>query len=174
MKEILEVRAKVRSFSQEIRSGQRKGATGKTFDRVLNIGIGGSLLGLLSAYEALKSCADVLKKGDHVLPMNCISNVDPADFGLQIKDCNPQTVLVIISSKSFTTMETCLNLNLVKEWLLNEYKTIDPTLDEETILKKHLVASTSNVEAAKKSGFEESNIFKFWDWVGGRYSVFSL
>lgn len=172
-KEVHGVRSQISTFSEEIRSGKRLGVTGKHFDSILNIGIGGSLLGLKSSYEGLKACEDVRAKKQNIFSMRCIANVDPADFGLTVEGVDPETTLVIISSKSFTTMETALNLALVKEWLVKGLQAKNSALTAEEICKKHLLASTANPAVAAKAGFPEDCVFKFWDWVGGRYSVSS-
>lgn len=105
--------------------------------------------------------------------MKFIANVDPADFGLRTDGLDVETTIVIISSKSFTTMETALNLALVKEWFLSSIKSIRPDLKQEEVFARHFLASTANPALANKAGFHDESIFKFWDWVGGRYSVSS-
>lgn len=113
----------------------------------------------------------MVEKGDKILTMKFIANVDPADFGIQARGIDAESTLVIISSKSFTTMETSLNLALMKDWLVQSYKSKGLNFSEEEIYNKHVLASTANPAAAAKAGFPQDQIFKFWDWVGGRYSV---
>lgn len=170
-KEIREVRNKVAKFAQEVRDGKRVGATGKKFSCILNIGIGGSLLGIKSAFTALSGAKELANRKD-IFCMKFIANVDPADFAIETRHVDWETTLVIISSKSFTTMETTLNMNLVREALVANLQKIDPSLDADAIFNKHLLASTANHVQAAKSGIPAESCFKFWDWVGGRFSVF--
>lgn len=170
-KVISDVREEVKLFSEGVRKGEIKGATDKTFEMLLNIGIGGSLLGLKSTYEGLEAASDVLEKGTKVLPMRFIANVDPADFCLKTNGVDCETCLVVISSKSFTTMETSLNLALVKNWLVKEYEKKGLKLSPEEIFTKHIVASTANPDKAISQGFPENRVFRFLKSVGGRYSV---
>ena len=171
--EVLDVRKKIQAFAGLVRSGERTGATGKPFQLLLNIGIGGSLLGLKSTYEGFRACQDVRAKGDKVLGMKFIANVDPADFAFAVEGVDCETVLIIIASKSFTTMETAMNLSLVKKWIVSEYQKRGSTLTEQQIFEKHILVSTANQPAANKAGFPDESIFRFWDWVGGRYSASS-
>ena len=173
MTEIHQVREKVKKFANEVREGSRVGITGKPIKTILNIGIGGSLLGLKSTYEGMQACEDVRLAKQPILNMRFIANVDPADFGLRTDGLDVETTLVIISSKSFTTMETALNLALVKEWFLSSMKSLHPEIKSEDVFARHFLASTANPALASKAGFSEDSIFKFWDWVGGRYSVSS-
>lgn len=170
-KEIREVRVKVAQFAQEVRAGQRTGATGKKFNTILNIGIGGSLLGLKSAYTALCGAKELTNKGSEIFGMKFIANVDPTDFAMETRHLDWESTLVIVSSKSFTTMETTLNMNLVKEALAGHLLTIDSSLKPDVIFAKHLLASTANDQEAMKAGLSAESCFKFWDWVGGRFSV---
>lgn len=169
-KEIKQVRDKIAKFAQEIRDGKRVGATGKKFTCILNIGIGGSLLGLKSAYTALCGAKELAHKQD-ILCMKFIANVDPADFAMQTRHIDWESTLVIVSSKSFTTMETTLNMNLVKEALVANLQKIDKGLTAEAVFGKHILASTVREDVAVKSGISPDACFKFWDWVGGRFSV---
>lgn len=169
-KEIKQVRNKIAQFAQEVRDGKRLGATGKKITCILNIGIGGSLLGLKSAYTALCGAKELVHKKD-ILCMKFIANVDPADFAIETRHLDWESTLVIISSKSFTTMETTLNMNLVREALVFNIQKANPSLKADEIFGKHLLASTANDQQAAKSGIPPESCFKFWDWVGGRFSV---
>lgn len=169
-KEIKQVRSKIAQFAQEIRDGKRVGATGKKFTCILNIGIGGSLLGLKSAYTALCGAKELAHKSD-IMCMKFIANVDPADFAMETRHIDWESTLVIVSSKSFTTMETTLNMNLVKEALIANLQKIDKGLTANAVFSKHLLASTAKEDVAIKSGIAPDAVFKFWDWVGGRFSV---
>lgn len=172
-KEIKEVRAKIASIAQDIREGKRVGVTGKKFKCILNIGIGGSLLGLKSAYCALCGAKELAGRDD-ILSMRFVANVDPTDFAMETRDLDWETTLVIISSKSFTTMETTLNMNLVKQQMVAALKKINSNISPESIFAKHFLASTANSQNALKSGIPVESCFKFWDWVGGRFSVVSF
>jgi glucose-6-phosphate isomerase len=169
-KEIKEVRSKVAEITQEIRDGKRTGSTGKKFSCILNIGIGGSLLGLKSAYLALSGAKELAKRED-ILEMRFIANVDPADFVTQTKGINWESTLVVVSSKTFTTIETILNMNLVREQIVSSIQKIDSSLKADDIIAKQFLASTANPTNAAKAGIPEDSCFKFWDWVGGRFSV---
>ena len=169
-KEIKQVRSKIAQVAQEIRDGKRVGATGKKFTCILNIGIGGSLQGLKSAYTALCGAKELAHKSD-IMCMKFVANVDPADFAMETRHLDWESTLVIISSKSFTTVETTLNMNLVKEALIANLQKIDKSLTANAVFSKHILASTANEEMAVKSGIASEACFKFWNWVGGRFSV---
>lgn len=169
-KEIKEVRNQIAKIAQEIREGKKVGATGKKFSCILNIGIGGSLLGLKSAYTALCGTKELANKKD-ILCMKFIANVDPTDFAMETRHIDWESTLVIVSSKSFTTMETTLNMNLVKEALAESLLKADSSLSKDVIFNKHILASTANHQVAMKAGIAQESCFKFWDWVGGRFSV---
>lgn len=169
-KEIHQVRSKVAHFAQEVRDGKRVGSTGKKFKCILNIGIGGSLLGLKSAYTALCGAKELAHRKD-IFSMRFIANVDPSDFAIETRDLDWESTLIIVSSKSFTTMETTLNMNLVKEALVAHIQKVDSSLSADVIFNKHILASTANEQVAVKSGIAADSCFKFWDWVGGRFSV---
>jgi glucose-6-phosphate isomerase len=148
------------AFAEKIRSGQWLGHTGKRIRNVINVGVGGSDLGPVMAYEALRhySQRDLL--------FRFISNVDGTDFTEATRELNPAETLFIISSKTFTTQETMANAQAAREWCLRK-------LGAEQALPKHFVAVSSNIEQATKFGVGKENIFGFWDWVGGRYSMTS-
>jgi glucose-6-phosphate isomerase len=147
------------TFSDRIRSGEWKGHTGKRIRNVVNIGIGGSDLGPVMAYEALK------RYSQRDLTFRFVSNVDGTDFAEAVLDLDPQETLFVISSKTFTTLETMTNAHTAREWLLAGLG------KDESAVGKHFVAISTNADAVKKFGIDTANMFGFWDWVGGRYSM---
>ncbi|MFD1935050.1 MULTISPECIES: glucose-6-phosphate isomerase [Nonomuraea] len=147
---------KMSDFSARVRSGEWKGQTGQAIKTVVNIGIGGSDLGPAMAYEALRDYADAGITGRFV------SNIDPADIHGALKDLDPATTLVIVSSKTFTTLETLTNAKVARAWLVG-------ALGEDAVAK-HFVAVSTNAEKVAEFGIDTANMFGFWDWVGGRYS----
>src|SRR5262245_16747424 len=146
-------------FSNRVRSGEWKGHTSKRIRHVVNIGIGGSDLGPVMAYEALKHYSD------RAMTFRFISNVDGTDFAEAVHDLKADETLFIVSSKTFTTLETMTNANSAREWSLAGLGG-DPTS-----VAKHFVAVSTNAEAVAKFGIDTANMFQFWDWVGGRYSM---
>jgi glucose-6-phosphate isomerase len=146
------------TFSNRVRSGEWKGHTGKRIRNLVNIGIGGSDLGPVMAYEALKHYSQ------RDLTFRFVSNVDGTDFAEAVQDLHPEETLFIISSKTFTTLETMTNAHTAREWLLAGLK-------DEASIAKHFVAISTNADAVKKFGIDTANMFGFWDWVGGRYSM---
>jgi len=160
MPEVNAVLEKIKEFSNKVRSGEWKGYTGKVITDVVNIGIGGSDLGPVMVTEALKHYA---KKG---LNVHFVSNVDGTHIVETLKDLNPETTLFLIASKTFTTQETMANAHTARKWFLAEAN------DEEAI-KKHFVALSTNKTEVEKFGIDPENMFVFWDWVGGRYSLWS-
>ena len=145
-------------FSDQVRSGQWQGYTGKPIRNVINIGIGGSDLGPVMAYEALKHYS----KRD--LTFRFVSNVDGTDFEEATRDLDPEETLFIISSKTFTTLETMTNAHTARAWALK-------ALHHEEAVARHFVAVSTNAEEVAKFGIDTANMFGFWDWVGGRYSM---
>lgn len=148
----------MKSFSEKIISGEHKGFSGKEITDVVNIGIGGSDLGPVMVCSALKHFKTILD-------VHFVSNVDGNHIAEVVKNLNPETTLFIIASKTFTTQETMTNANSAKDWFLKAGKQED--------VAKHFVALSTNIEEVKKFGIAEENIFEFWDWVGGRYSLWS-
>lgn len=148
------------NLARKIRDGQWKGHSGKTIRNIVNIGIGGSDLGPVMAYEALRYYSN------RDLYFRFISNIDGTDFAEVTRDLNPEETLFIVSSKSFTTQETMTNARTAREWALSQMK------DEEAIAK-HFVAVSTNIPRVKEFGILPENMFEFWDWVGGRYSMCS-
>ena len=145
-------------FSNRVRSGAWTGHTGKRIRNVINIGIGGSDLGPVMAYEALRHYSD------RNLTMRFVSNVDGTDFAEATRDLDPAETLFIISSKTFTTLETMTNAHTARDWTLR-------ALGDEKAIAKHFVAVSTNTEGVAKFGIDTANMFGFWDWVGGRYSM---
>ena len=154
------VLAKIRAFTESVRSGEWRGYTGKEITDVVNIGIGGSDLGPKMVLAALKPYAHPR------ITNHFVSNVDSTDIAETLKLCNPETTLFLIASKTFTTQETMANANSAKVWLL-------ASAGEETAVAKHFAALSTNAEKVAEFGIDTNNMFEFWDWVGGRYSLWS-
>jgi glucose-6-phosphate isomerase len=146
-------------FSKRVRSGAWRGQTGKRIRNVINIGIGGSDLGPVMTYEALKYFSD------RAMIFRFVSNVDGTDFVEAVRDLDPTETLFIISSKTFTTLETMTNARTAREWLLGSMG------GEPNAVAKHFVAVSTNAKEVAKFGIDTANMFGFWDWVGGRYSM---
>ncbi|MES9824830.1 MAG: glucose-6-phosphate isomerase [Candidatus Thiodiazotropha endolucinida] len=151
---------RMEAFSESVRCGDWKGYTGKPISDVVNIGIGGSNLGPLMVCEALKP----YQKPD--LRMHFVSNVDGTHIVDTVSALDPETTLFIIASKTFTTQETLTNAVTARKWLLDE-------LHDEAAVARHFVAVSTNAEAVSRFGIDTANMFEFWDWVGGRYSLWS-
>ena len=158
MPEIHEVKAKIKDFTNAIVDGKRKGYTDKAFTDVVNIGIGGSDLGPAMVVDALQYYKNRLTT-------HFVSNVDGDHVNEVLKKLNPETTLFVIVSKTFTTQETLSNANTIKEWFLKSASKDD--------VAKHFVAVSTNIENVKSFGIDESNIFPMWNWVGGRFSLWS-
>ncbi|WP_067034933.1 glucose-6-phosphate isomerase [Allomuricauda sp. CP2A] len=156
--EVYEVKEKIKSFSEAVISGNKKGFTGKAFTDVVNIGIGGSDLGPAMVTEALKFYKNHLKT-------HFVSNVDGDHVHEVLKELNPETTLFIIVSKSFTTQETLSNALTIKKWFLEHASQKD--------VAKHFVAVSTNLEKIEEFGIADDNVFPMWDWVGGRFSLWS-
>src|SRR5262249_29061710 len=150
---------KMADFSNRVRTGAWKGYTGKRIRNVINVGIGGSDLGPVMAYEALKHYSD---RG---MTFRFVSNVDGTDFAEAVWDLDPAETLFIISSKTFTTLETMTNAHTARDWLR-------AGLGGDTkAVARHFVAVSTNANEVAKFGIDTANMFEFWDWVGGRYSM---
>jgi glucose-6-phosphate isomerase len=157
--DVHEVLDKMAAFADRVRSGAWQGHTGKRIRNVINIGIGGSDLGPVMAYEALKHYSD------RSMTFRFVSNVDGTDFAEAVGDLDPAETLFIVSSKTFTTLETMTNAHTARDWLL-------AGLDgEQAATAKHFVAVSTNAQEVAKFGIDTANMFGFWDWVGGRYSM---
>lgn len=160
MPEVNRVLAHMQKFSEAIIDGSWKGFSGKPINTIVNIGIGGSDLGPVMVTEALKAY-----KKPHI-EAHFVSNVDGTHIAETLKKVDPETTVFMIASKTFTTQETMTNANTAREWFLQHAK-------EEEHIKKHFVAISTNAEAVEKFGIDTQNMFEFWDWVGGRYSLWS-
>jgi len=160
MPEINKVLGKMKSFTNRVRSGQWKGYSGKAITDVVNIGIGGSDLGPYMVTEALKPYA---KSG---LAVHFVSNIDGTHITETLKKVNPETTLFIVASKTFTTIETLTNANSAKSWFLK-------SAVNSKYVAKHFVALSTNSKLVAEFGIDPENMFEFWDWVGGRYSLWS-
>ena len=156
--DVHEVLGRMAAFCRQIRGGTWKGHTGKPIRAVVNVGIGGSDLGPVMAYEALRHVAD------RQLTFRFVSNVDGTDFVEATRDLDPAETLFVISSKTFTTQETMANARSAREWLLA--KLVDPAA-----VARHFVAVSTNAAEVSAFGIDTANMFGFWDWVGGRYSM---
>lgn len=160
MPDVNRVLAQMRSFTTRVRSGEWLGYTGKAITDIINIGIGGSDLGPVMACTALKPYAQA---GLHV---HFVSNIDGAHLAQALEKCNPETTLIIVASKTFTTQETMTNARSARDWFLDAAK-------DESHIAKHFVALSTNAHAVSEFGIDTANMFEFWDWVGGRYSLWS-
>jgi glucose-6-phosphate isomerase len=149
---------KMAAFSDRIRSGEWTGHTGKRIKNIVNIGIGGSDLGPVMAYEALKHYSQ------RDLTFRFVSNVDGTDFAEAVVDLDPEETLFLVASKTFTTQETMTNAHSARDWSLAK-------LGDEKAVAKHFVAISTNAKEVAKFGIDTANMFGFWDWVGGRYSM---
>jgi glucose-6-phosphate isomerase len=157
--EVHAVLDRMAAFSNRVRGGEWKGHTGKRIRNVINIGIGGSDLGPVMAYEALKHYSD------RSMTFRFVSNVDGTDFAEAVIDLDPTETLFIISSKTFTTLETITNAQSARAWVVKGLG------GDESGVAKHFVAVSTNAEGVEKFGIDTANMFGFWDWVGGRYSM---
>ena len=166
--DVHEVLEKVYAFARRVRSGEWVGITGKPVKTVVNVGIGGSDLGPVMAYEALKP---YVQEG---LECRFSSNIDPTDAGETTKDLDPETTLVIVVSKTFTTLETITNAKVVRAWLLDSLRErgiVTDEASEKEAIAKHFVAVSTALDKVAEFGIDPDNVFGFWSWVGGRYSV---
>ncbi|HRI49475.1 MAG TPA: glucose-6-phosphate isomerase [Pseudomonadota bacterium] len=162
MPEVNAVLKKMRHFTESVRSGQWKGFTGKTITDIVNIGIGGSDLGPVMATEALRP---YWKEG---MKVHFVSNIDGTHVSEILKRCDPETTLFVVASKTFTTQETITNAISARKWLLAAVNGRDPAA-----VAKHFVALSTNAKEVAGFGIDTANMFEFWDWVGGRYSLWS-
>jgi glucose-6-phosphate isomerase len=157
--DVHDVLKKMEQFSNRVRSGAWKGHTGKSIRNIVNIGIGGSDLGPVMAYEALKHYSE------RAMTFRFISNIDGTDFAEAVRDLDPSETLFIVSSKTFTTLETMTNAQTARAWLLKGLG------GDEKSIARHFVAVSTNAAEVSKFGIDTANMFGFWDWVGGRYSM---
>ena len=157
--EVHSVLDKMTAFSDRVRSGEWKGHTGKRIRNVINMGIGGSDLGPVMAYEALKHYSE------RSMTFRFVSNVDGTDFAEAVVDLDPSETMFVVSSKTFTTLETMTNAHTARDWSLKGFN------GDEKSVAKHFVAVSTNAAEVSKFGIDTANMFGFWDWVGGRYSM---
>ncbi|MBR3159382.1 MAG: glucose-6-phosphate isomerase [Atopobiaceae bacterium] len=166
--DVHEVLDRMYAFADRVRSGEWKGVTGKAIENVVSIGIGGSDLGPVMIYEALKAKLDGPA-------CRFVSNIDPNDIAEKVKGLDPETTLVIVVSKTFTTLETITNAKMARWWLLDSLRksgAIDDSAEKEAeAIAKHFVAVSTNLELVADFGIDPTNAFGFWSWVGGRYST---
>jgi glucose-6-phosphate isomerase len=160
MPEVEKVRQHMKAFSEKVRSGEWKGYTGQPISQIVNIGIGGSDLGPVMVTEALKPYA----RRD--LKLHFVSNIDSTHLLEALRTCQPATTLFLVASKTFTTQETLTNAHSARKWFLEEAR-------DEKHIAKHFVALSTNESEVRKFGIDPANMFPFWDWVGGRYSLWS-
>ena len=167
--DVREVLDRMYAFAERVRSGEWKGVTGKRIEHVMSIGIGGSDLGPVMVYEALKPYADA------GIDCRYVSNIDPNDIAEKVKGLDPETTLVIIVSKTFTTLETLTNAREAKAWLLETLRAqgaIDGSAEQDAeAIRAHFVAVSTALDLVADFGIDPENAFGFWSWVGGRYSV---
>ena len=158
---------KIYAFAERVRSGEWTGVTGKRIETVVNIGIGGSDLGPVMVYEALKPYADA------GITARFISNIDPTDVAEKVSDLDPETTLFIVASKTFGTLETLTNARVAREWLISSLREAGALEGKEAseAVAKHFVAVSTALDKVAAFGIDPENAFGFWDWVGGRYSV---
>jgi glucose-6-phosphate isomerase len=159
VKQVHETLDRMAAFCERVRSGEWRGHTGKPIRNVINIGIGGSDLGPVMAYEALRHYSR------REMTFRFVSNVDGTDFAEKTRDLDPEETLFVISSKTFTTLETMTNARTAREWALAGLG------GDETAVAKHFVAVSTNADEVSKFGIDTDNMFGFWEWVGGRYSM---
>ncbi|MDF2492705.1 MAG: glucose-6-phosphate isomerase, partial [Microbacterium sp.] len=166
MQEVLEA---LSAFADRVRSGEWTGVTGRRVTHVVNIGIGGSDLGPVMVYEALKPYADA------GIQARFVSNIDPTDIAQKTADLDPETTLFIVASKTFTTLETLTNARLARDWLWRGLTASGAIADDDTArtdaVAHHFVAVSTALDKVADFGIDPANAFGFWDWVGGRYSV---
>jgi glucose-6-phosphate isomerase len=160
VRDVWEVLDRMSAFAARVRSGEWTGHTGRRIRNVVNIGIGGSDLGPVMAYRALRAYSD------RSLVLRFVSNVDGADFAEATRDLDPEETLFVVASKTFTTLETMTNARTARAWLLDR-------LGDEAATARHFVAVSTNAEEVSRFGIDTENMFPFWDWVGGRYSMMS-
>src|SRR5918996_435481 len=158
VRQVHEVLDRMAAFADRVRSGEWRGQTGEQIRNIVNIGIGGSDLGPVMAYEALRHYSQ------RDMTFRFVSNVDGTDFVEATRDLDPAETLFVVSSKTFTTLETMTNAHTAREWAL-------AALGDEAAVAKHFVAVSTNADGVSGFGIDTDNMFGFWDWVGGRYSM---
>lgn len=168
VEQVHSVLSRIRRFADLVRGGQHLGATGKKIKNFVAVGIGGSYLGPDFVYEALKTDPAASAAGQRAgYSLHFLANVDPVDIKRAVDGLDPEETMVIIVSKTFTTRETLVNAKTIRSWLWDAMGTDD------NVVKQHIIACSTNKEKTKAFGIDADNVFPFWDWVGGRYSVCS-
>ncbi|OQS03226.1 glucose-6-phosphate isomerase [Thraustotheca clavata] len=170
VEDVHEVLTSIRKFSDRVRSGEAHGATGKKLVNVISIGIGGSYLGPEYVFEALKH-EKVAKAAAEGRTLRFLANVDPVDAARAVEGLNPEDTLVVVVSKTFTTAETMLNARTLRKWLVDGLAA--KGVSQADAVRHHMIAVSAAVPKAQEFGIAPENVFGFWDWVGGRYSVCS-
>eukprot|EP00922_Rhytidocystis_sp_ex-Travisia-forbesii_P039048 GHVS01058145.1.p1 GENE.GHVS01058145.1~~GHVS01058145.1.p1 ORF type:complete len:569 (-),score=97.22 GHVS01058145.1:532-2238(-) len=165
VQDVVDVQNRIKKFAHFVRSGEWLGVTGKSLKDVLCVGIGGSYLGPEFVYEALRTDATAAERAAG-RRLRFLANVDPVDVKRATEGLHPETTLVVIVSKTFTTAETMLNARTIKDWLMKSLKT-------ENAISRHVCAVSTNIKLTSEFGISPDNVFGFWDWVGGRFSVTS-
>ncbi|EGR29374.1 hypothetical protein IMG5_157010 [Ichthyophthirius multifiliis] len=176
VQEVHQVLENIEKFVSKLRSGELKGLRGKNIKNIVVIGIGGSYLSIEYVYQALRTNPESQKKSQG-RKLIFLANVDPIDFARAIEDINSEETMFVINSKTFTTAETMLNARTCRNWLVEEHKKLGEILDSEDQIKNlvnhHMCAASTNITDTSKFGISAEKVFGFWDWVGGRYSVWS-
>ena len=166
--DVHKVLSRIKQFSNDVRNGKYVGATGKKIKNFVAVGIGGSYLGPDFVYEALKTDAAASASGQAAgYSLQFLANVDPVDVKRAVNGLDPEETIIIVVSKTFTTRETLVNAKTMRSWLW------DTMGRDEQVVKKHIIACSTNLEKTAEFGIASENVFPFWDWVGGRYSVCS-
>jgi len=171
-KDVHEVLDRIKGFSDKVRSGEFKGHSGKALKNIVAIGIGGSYLGPEFVYEALR-LEPKCHEASNGRTLRFLANVDPNDFHRATQGLDVEETLFVIISKTFTTAETMLNSRSCRSHILEHYKKVSPDASESDVLAKHLCAVSTNLKLTKEFGIMDENVFGFWEWVGGRFSVSS-
>mmetsp|Transcript_10026 Transcript_10026/g.16857 ORF Transcript_10026/g.16857 Transcript_10026/m.16857 type:complete len:365 (-) Transcript_10026:668-1762(-) len=172
VKDVNEVLDRVNQFTESVRGGAFTGFSGKNLKNIVAIGIGGSFLGPEYVYEALRF-DPVCKEASKGMTLKFLANVDPIDFFRATEGLDVEETLFVIVSKTFTTAETMLNARTCRKHILDHYAKAHPGSSDSEVLGKHLCAVSTNLKATKEFGIMDENVFGFWEWVGGRYSVSS-
>lgn len=176
VEDVHEILKRIEGFSTEVREGRVKGLTGKPLKNLVIIGIGGSYLSIEFVYEALRSHPDALLRAQG-RKLRFLANVDPIDFLRATEGLNAEETLFVVNSKTFTTAETMLNARSCRSWLVSEHKKLGIDLSTEAevmnLVNHHMCAASTNLADTSKFGIGSEKVFGFWDWVGGRYSVWS-
>lgn len=168
VEQVHSVLARIKDFSHRVRTAKFVGATGKPIMNFVAVGIGGSYLGPDFVYQALRNDAAAYESGPNAgFSLHFLANVDPVDVKRAVEGFDPEETMVIVISKTFTTRETLVNAKTIRSWLWDALGT------DEKVVKQHMIACSTNVEKAGEFGIDPENVFPFWDWVGGRYSVCS-